>query len=128
MLSHVDELGRTCHALKGSLLHSLGRADEGHDGSIGIGPRVDVEKAHARYSLDGVGDLLQDGGIASFGEVGDTFDDRLRHLLLTLTHWKTKSFSCSGLYRRLIARVGVSYDADTGVVGEHPANPLRHLG
>ena len=82
VLPHVDHLRRLGDGLERRLGHGVRRADEGDDRAIRVGPGIDVQQLHARDGFNRVGDGLDLGPVASFGEVGDTFDDLGWHLEL----------------------------------------------
>ena len=72
---HVDDLGRPLHGLKGRLLHRFGGAYEGDDRPVGLLPGIHVQEADVGHRLDGVGDLLDDGGVPALRDIRNAFDD-----------------------------------------------------
>ncbi len=72
--AHVEHGRRLGNRPERRLGHRLRRANEGDHGPVGVPAGVHVEEPDARNRLDGVGDLLDFGGVLSFGEVGHALD------------------------------------------------------
>ncbi len=80
VLAHVDQLGGPLHALKRRLDHRFGFADEGHDRAVGRLARIDIQKFHSIDRLDRIGDLPDDGLVASLAKVGNALYDSFFHI------------------------------------------------
>ena len=75
VLAHVDELGTHPRGADGSLDDLRRLAHEGEDGPIGGAAGVDVQQGDSVGRADGVGDGVENRGIAPLGEVGDALDE-----------------------------------------------------
>ena len=73
--AHVDDLGGFLRSAEGGLAYGLGTANESDDGAVGGVARVDIKQAHAIYTLDGIGDLTDDGHVAPLAKIRDALDD-----------------------------------------------------
>jgi hypothetical protein len=72
--AHVDALAGHACAGERALDDRLGRADEGVDGAVGGGSRVDVEQRAAGRCADRVGDGVDHGPVTAFREVRHALD------------------------------------------------------
>ena len=77
--THVDELTSLADSLEGSLKHSVRLSHEGHHRTVGSFTRVHVKQFHAFHFLNLIGDLFDNGHIASLTEVRHAFHDFLLH-------------------------------------------------
>jgi hypothetical protein len=74
----VDQLGGLADAADGGLLNGFAVADESDDAAVVVGVHLPVEKINAG-ELHGFDDGIDFGGVAAFGEIGNTFYESVGH-------------------------------------------------
>ena len=94
VVTHVDELTGLADSLEGSLEHCVGLTHKGHHCAVGSLAWVHVEQFHALDTFDLIGNLLNNGHIASLTEVRHAFHDFLLH-----THLIIRSFSSYFMFK-----------------------------
>ena len=87
--THVDELTSLADGLESGLEHGVGFTHKGDHRTVGGFARVHVEQFHALDTFNLIGDLFDNGHIASLTEVRHAFHDFLLH-----THVIIRSLSC----------------------------------
>ena len=80
VVAHVDELRGAFDTGKGRLEHGFGLADEGHHRAVGRLAGVHVEQFDPFDRLDGRGNFVNYGLVASLAEVGNAFYDTFLHI------------------------------------------------
>jgi hypothetical protein len=93
---HVDQLGCFADRPEGRFHSVIGRPDEGHDRSVGVGSRIHVEKLHSWNGLDLVRDLLDLPEIAAFAKIGDALHELLHRCLLACGSFLSTARSTAG--------------------------------
>ena len=80
VIAHVDKFRGALHTGKGSLEHGFGLADEGHHRTVGRLAGVHIEQLDPFDRLDGRGNLVNYGLVASLAEIGNAFYDTFLHI------------------------------------------------
>ena len=74
VVAQIDQGDGALDAAEGGLDYGCGGAGEGDDGAVMIGIQFAVEDGDAAHGADGFDDGVYLGGVAAFGEIGDTLD------------------------------------------------------
>jgi hypothetical protein len=83
MLLHVDALDPDLDRAECRLHHRVSSPHERVHRAVRVRARIHVENGDALHRAHGVGDGLNDGLVASFGEVRNAFDELDSHVHLT---------------------------------------------
>ena len=74
VLTHIDQFLSLFDGGKRSLADGVRLTDKRHDRAVCRRSGINVEQLDAVNTLDLVGDLPDNGHIAAFAKIGDTFD------------------------------------------------------
>ncbi len=72
---HINELAGRGNGVEGSLCRRLGGSDEGHDGTVGVSPSINIEQFDAVDNGYLCCDRIDDRLIATFAEIGNTLNE-----------------------------------------------------